>query len=98
MWSDGYEANSENDGKSLAFASKKRGKSNLVKTEERYVFQSNRGNESNESDSILEKNIMHTDSSQWERFSEFEDIISDCSDSDSLTSSKNVCYNKKTVL
>ena len=81
---DGYEADSENSEKSLQPAPKDRGKSNLVEVQEREIFQSNRRDESDENDSILDENIMHTDSCQWKKFSKFEDIISDSSDSDWL--------------
>ena len=35
------------------------------------MFESNRGDESNENGTILDGSIMYTDSCQWEQFSEF---------------------------
>lgn len=72
-----YEINSENGEKSVPPATKKRRKSNLLKIQEREVFQSNWRDESDRNDSTLDENIMHTDSGQWKQFAEFEDIISD---------------------
>ena len=80
---DNYDADSENSEKTLPPASKKRTKSNLVKIQEWEIFESNQGDESDENNSILDKTML-IDSSQWERYSEFEDMISDSIYSDWL--------------
>ena len=80
---DNYDADSENSEKNLPPASKKRTKSNLVKIQEWEIFESNQGDESDENNSILDKTML-IDSSQWESYSEFEDMISDSIYSDWL--------------
>ena len=80
---DDYDADSENSEKTLPPASKKRAKSNLVKIQEWEIFESNQGDESDENNSILDKTML-IDSSQWESYSEFEDMISDSIYSDWL--------------
>ena len=80
---DNYDADSENSEKTLPPASKKRTKSYLVKIQEWGIFESNQGDESDENNSILDKTML-IDSSQWERYSEFEDMISDSIYSDWL--------------
>lgn len=56
---DGFETDPKNSEKSLPTAPKKRRKANQVKIQEREIFESNRGDESSKSNSILDENIIH---------------------------------------
>ena len=77
---DGYEADLENGEKNVPSAPKKRKKSQPLKIQQSELVETSTGIASDEKESSLND----SDSSLWERLSEFEEMISDSSDSDWL--------------